>query len=133
MGTSGGKKTTTGKASGGEKEESGPLFESLKKAYENLSEDISKALAENEASRRCLTILCTVFGGMMLTKVIMIPVLIQMILYTLPIIWFGSHLALNMRVEAEEDETKKDHEGETITSKNAMALPFIASSAILCL
>lgn len=101
--------------------------------FSNLTHELAQLSLESQRTRKCFALLVAVFGGMLLTRIIIIPIIVQMLLYTLPIIWFGSHLALNMRVEAEEDETKKDHGGETMTSQNAMAVPFIASFAIFCL
>lgn len=62
-----------------------------------------------------------------------IPVLLQMIGYTLPIIYSASHLSLNVRVDqllSKNSDSNKTHGVEVISGTDALMFPLLASLAI---
>ena len=60
-----------------------------------------------------------------------VPVLLQMVLYTIPILYIGSHLSLNL--DQIDKITGKKSQAEVMTKKDAMMFPVIGSIALLSL
>lgn len=69
---------------------------------------------------------------MIVTQFIALPVLLQMVLYTLPIIYIGSHLSL-LQKEINPETGEKQIKTEALTHHDAMLFPFIGSAALLSL
>eukprot|EP01053_Blabericola_migrator_P005597 Blabericola_migrator_1__5596@NODE_2849_length_2288_cov_294_107159_g1786_i0_p1_GENE_NODE_2849_length_2288_cov_294_107159_g1786_i0NODE_2849_length_2288_cov_294_107159_g1786_i0_p1_ORF_typecomplete_len424_score86_03Peptidase_A22B/PF04258_13/4_6e03Peptidase_A22B/PF04258_13/4_4e78SPP/PF06550_11/2_1e03SPP/PF06550_11/3e03SPP/PF06550_11/3_9e07PriA_3primeBD/PF17764_1/20PriA_3primeBD/PF17764_1/41_NODE_2849_length_2288_cov_294_107159_g1786_i06651936 len=104
----------------------------LAAAFANVACELHKLNLENTKAR----IFCAAVGGifmfMGISRVVMIPILAQMLIYTLPILWLGSHMSLDFRVQVEEGSRDKD-EGEVISRDDATKFPLHASGAILAL
>lgn len=64
------------------------------------------------------------------TQVIALPVLLQMILYTGPIIYIGAHLSLQQK-EIDPVTGERQVKTESMTKHDAMLFPFIGSTALL--
>eukprot|EP01056_Protomagalhaensia_sp_Gyna25_P004961 Protomagalhaensia_sp_Gyna_25__4960@NODE_539_length_3175_cov_91_364158_g422_i0_p2_GENE_NODE_539_length_3175_cov_91_364158_g422_i0NODE_539_length_3175_cov_91_364158_g422_i0_p2_ORF_typecomplete_len321_score52_51Peptidase_A22B/PF04258_13/1e03Peptidase_A22B/PF04258_13/7e59SPP/PF06550_11/1_8e04SPP/PF06550_11/1_5e09_NODE_539_length_3175_cov_91_364158_g422_i01131075 len=101
----------------------------LAAAFANVAGELAKLSHEDFRARRFAAYLIAVLSLMILSRVIMIPVLAQMLLYTLPIIWLGSLLSLDFRVGMAEGSQRGG--GEVMSSKDAAMFPVHASAGIL--
>eukprot|EP00920_Eleutheroschizon_duboscqi_P024324 GHVT01060432.1.p1 GENE.GHVT01060432.1~~GHVT01060432.1.p1 ORF type:complete len:543 (-),score=191.14 GHVT01060432.1:1475-3103(-) len=66
------------------------------------------------------------------TNFFILPVLLQMLLYTFPIIYVGSHLSLK-QAEVDEVTGEKVNKGEAMSRTDAMLFPVFGSAALLTL
>jgi minor histocompatibility antigen H13 len=67
--------------------------------------------------------IATLFSAVTLSYIIILPIKLQMLMYTLPIIYIASHLGIGI------PNTK----AETMTKKDAIIFPFIGSATLLSL
>eukprot|EP01071_Lankesteria_metandrocarpae_P000439 Lankesteria_metandrocarpae@DN10602_c0_g1_i1.p1 len=67
-------------------------------------------------------------GVMVITNIVVLPVPLQMVLYTFPILHIGSHLSL--KLNDVDEETGERVPVEAVTRKDAMLFPLIGSAAL---
>eukprot|EP01054_Gregarina_sp_Poly1_P007969 Gregarina_sp_Poly_1__7968@NODE_455_length_8267_cov_220_739024_g370_i0_p6_GENE_NODE_455_length_8267_cov_220_739024_g370_i0NODE_455_length_8267_cov_220_739024_g370_i0_p6_ORF_typecomplete_len133_score24_03DUF3671/PF12420_8/0_14DUF1772/PF08592_11/0_55DUF1772/PF08592_11/5_7e02_NODE_455_length_8267_cov_220_739024_g370_i078378235 len=102
----------------------------LAAAFANVASEIRQLNVESTRARLFVCILAAALSFMLFSRLIMVPVLAQMLLYTLPVIWLGSHLSLDLRIGVQEGQRDKA-EGEVLSSKEAALFPVLASAAII--
>eukprot|EP00922_Rhytidocystis_sp_ex-Travisia-forbesii_P012548 GHVS01018910.1.p1 GENE.GHVS01018910.1~~GHVS01018910.1.p1 ORF type:complete len:423 (+),score=66.25 GHVS01018910.1:39-1307(+) len=71
-------------------------------------------------------------GTVTITNFIILPVLLQMTLYTFPVIYLGCHLSLK-QAEVDPATGDKPNKSESMSSKDAMMFPVFGSVALLTL
>lgn len=106
-----------------------PPLTNLQATFQNFGKEWRALGAQIQRTRITKGVLLGSALFMGLSKVIVIPVLLQMLVYTLPIIYYGAHLSLDGRVLSQELNSKA--EAEVMTAKDAAWFPVVASASIL--